>query len=467
MPNTVCKLPLFGGWRIPVFVLALGVCSGLSQYGSQHALAQGGFVLPPVPKSEHASHTGPTVIVARQFGFPAEIAVSTQNDKDWLNSVQVTSRTRAEIISAKVGWAYVLASGLDFHEAALATPNGGVSGGGSFWLDGQGAAPRTDAKDFVAFVEQVTFDDKTEYNADHAKIADFYSACCTPAGKAKAAADKDAAAKEQAARDATPGGSSGTGPKRADNLKPITFDVVSFRRADHGGSSKVDMPADGDFIAYHGQPINQLIVFAYGGLKKDYFTVSGEPAWATTDLYEFQAKVAHEDLATWKAMTLTDKRYMMRTLLEDVLKLKVHEDVTEHAVYNLVVAKGGPKLTEYQPGDALKTPWGATLTGKVLTWVDPFHLVCQDETMADLVNSISGANRAGRVVIDKTELKGTYNFSVPIPYAPLPAQLQQMGEDQGVPSIFDGLKQLGLQLVPGKGPIDGIVVDHMEKPAEN
>ena len=69
------------------------------------------------------------------------------------------------------------------------------------------------------------------------------------------------------------------------------------------------------------------------------------------------------------------------------------------------------------------------LTGKVLSWFDPFNLVCQDETMTDLAHSISGSQRAGRVVFDKTGLTGAYNFTVPIPYAPLPAQLQQIGED--------------------------------------
>ena len=84
--------------------------------------------------------------------------------------------------------------------------------------------------------------------------------------------------------------------------------------------------------------------------------------------------------------------------------------------------------------------------------------------MAELVNSLSGPNRAGRVVIDKTGLNGAYNFTVPIPYAPLPQQIQDMSD---APSTYEGLKQLGLQMVPGKGVIDEIVVDHVERPAEN
>jgi uncharacterized protein (TIGR03435 family) len=70
---------------------------------------------------------------------------------------------------------------------------------------------------------------------------------------------------------------------------------------------------------------------------------------------------------------------------------------------------------------------------------------------------------AGRVVINKTGLTGTYDFSLLIPRRMLPDQIKQAAEDAGVPTVFEGLKQLGLQLVPAKGPVQGIVVDHIER----
>jgi uncharacterized protein (TIGR03435 family) len=48
---------------------------------------------------------------------------------------------------------------------------------------------------------------------------------------------------------------------------------------------------------------------------------------------------------------------MLRTLLEDRFKLKVHRETKEESVYGLVVAKGGPKLKkaadagDAKPGD--------------------------------------------------------------------------------------------------------------------
>jgi uncharacterized protein (TIGR03435 family) len=310
-------------------------------------------------------------------------------------------------------------------------------------------------KDFIAFVEQVTLKDGTVVNADHDKIAATYKDISEgkSVARSKTVVDPNSTAAQRA----------GTGPQLTPGLKPISFDVVSFRRAEHPGPTRVDLPADGDFIAYHGVPIERLILFAHIA-RKGYVSVSGEPEWAKTDLYEFQAKVAPEDVAEWHQMTLTDKRAMVATLLADVLKLKVHQDTEPHPVYDLIVAKSGPKLTEYQPGDTVKAPGGRVLTGKVLAWFDPFTLVCQDTTMAELVNSLSGPERAGRIVIDKTELSGAYNFTVPIPYGPLPQQIMDMSD---APSVYEGLKALGLQMVPSKGIVDDIVVDHVERPPEN
>ena len=83
----------------------------------------------------------------------------------------------------------------------------------------------------------------------------------------------------------------------------IKFDVVSFKPYQPGGvsSPKIDLPLDGDYVAFHGVPMQKLLLFAYG--HSGYFVVSGEPEWVDSDRYDFQAKVAEQDVAAWKAMT--------------------------------------------------------------------------------------------------------------------------------------------------------------------
>jgi uncharacterized protein (TIGR03435 family) len=399
---------------------------------------------------------GPEIIDLPQPGFAAEITLAIHGTTDWLESVHVVSRSLQNIVSVRMGWAYVLPSGaLEFHQGEDQTVQGSAGTNNNFQLGSQGAQVRPDVRDFIAFVEQVTLKDGTVVNADHDKIAATYKDISEgkTVATAKAAVDPNSTAAQQR----------GLGPQVTPGLKPISFDVVSFRRTERVGSTRVDLPAEGDYIAYHGVPVERLILFAHIA-RKGYVSVANEPEWAKTDPYEFTAKVAPEDVAEWKQMTLTDKRAMVATMLADVLKLKVHQDTEPHPVYDLIVAKDGPKLTEYRPGDTVTAPGGQVLTGKVLSWFDPFTLVCQDTTMAELVNSLSGPNRAGRIVIDKTGLNGAYNFTVPIPYAPLPQQIQDMSD---APSTYEGLKQLGLQMVKGMGVTDTIIVDHVERPPEN
>jgi len=84
----------------------------------------------------------------------------------------------------------------------------------------------------------------------------------------------------------------------------------------------------------------------------------------------------------------------------------------------------------------------------------------------------------GRTIIDKTGLTGKYDFTLrwtpdqgagvpPVSPAGAPAGTAT-APDQSGPDIFTAVQeQLGLKLEPVKGPVDVIVIDHIEKPAEN
>jgi uncharacterized protein (TIGR03435 family) len=404
------------------------------------------------------------MIQAQQDGFPAEIRTITQGATNWIEQVTLISRTRAEIVSARVGWAYAMPAGLEFHQSdVLKVQPGLLAGGTSNPLQGLDVPARADAKDLVVFVAQVTFPDNSVYNYDQAKVAAFYKDCCTGAN-----AGRVPPVPQGRVQPGMPGGEIATGMIVTTELKPITFDVVSFRRTEKRGSGR-EFPLDGDFISYRGSPIEGLILFAHIG-PKVYTSIAsaGEPEWVRTELYDFTAKVAAEDVDEWKKMTLTNKRAMVGNLLADVLKLKVHQQTDPQPVYDLVVAKGGPKLMDYHAGDTVTVPGRKPIDGYVMARLNSqFYLNGQDATMADLVNNLSLPDRAGRVVIDKTGLTGTYDFVLAAPPLSLLPVLQQAVDDAGVPTLQEGLKQLGLELVPSKGPVEQIVIDHIERPDTN
>jgi uncharacterized protein (TIGR03435 family) len=86
----------------------------------------------------------------------------------------------------------------------------------------------------------------------------------------------------------------------------------------------------------------------------------------------------------------------------------------------------------------------------------------------------------GRTVLDKTALTGFYNvtlqWTADRAQAPAPNALDngQRGaespsaSDPSWPSIFTAIQeQLGLKLEEGKGPVEIIVIDHVERPSGN
>jgi uncharacterized protein (TIGR03435 family) len=158
------------------------------------------------------------------------------------------------------------------------------------------------------------------------------------------------------------------------------------------------------------------------------------------------AAVALEKLPTmerWKQSQL-----MLQALLADRFALKVHHETKDLPIYELTVAKGGCKMKQTAPdssgGNAVYS------SGKITA-----HSVSVESLAVNLSFTV------GRVIVNKTGLEGGYDLT--LEYAPDGADASDKR-----PSIFTALEeQLGLKLVPAKGPVDVIVVDHVERPSEN
>jgi uncharacterized protein (TIGR03435 family) len=245
----------------------------------------------------------------------------------------------------------------------------------------------------------------------------------------------------------------------------IHFDVVSFKRCppDKEGNGKVDQPLDGDYLAYHCEPLSRIVRFAYGGLVKINDFDGDYPEWVETDHYEFIAKVAPRDIPAWQKLSLTGRRLVMRTVLATSLKLKMSIIDTREPVYLLTVAKSGAKLKPYKEGDQTKIPDGRTQTGRTVNWVRDVAYF-QDTTMSQL-SELLGAH-FDRHVVDRTGLTAAYTFSMPVvqggdndpnAHYPTPDDL----------SPAEGLNALGLHLETAKEPVERLSIDHIERPEEN
>jgi uncharacterized protein (TIGR03435 family) len=230
-----------------------------------------------------------------------------------------------------------------------------------------------------------------------------------------------------------------------------------------------------------------LIQTAYN--MKD-FQVSGGPSWINSERFDIEAKVEDSVAEQLRKLPRTQQqvqtRLMIQSLLADRFKLKVTHQTKELPVYALLVAKGGPKLAEVPPPDpqASTVPLPATPgagpptpgPGGSFIWMGaPGQATIKGNAtpITNLVNLLSQQLR--RQILDQTGLKGTYTFTLQfVPETGLggeaiPVPLGGAGaSDTGGTSIFTAIQeQLGLKLDSTKGPVDVLVIDHIEEPSEN
>jgi uncharacterized protein (TIGR03435 family) len=226
----------------------------------------------------------------------------------------------------------------------------------------------------------------------------------------------------------------------------FAYEVVTIK-PDNSGNQFWNTTRDG--VSVSGMPPVGLIRWAYGLVSDDQLI--GLPGWARSEPFAIQAKMDAETVVALEKLPPKERwnqmQQMMQGLLAERFAMKVHHETRELPVYELTVAKGGSKMKESPAGAAGNAAFSS---GKISA-----HAI----SMANLVMNLAGT--VGRVVVDKTGLEGTYDFT--LEWAPDGAD----ASDQR-PSLFTAFEeQLGLKLVPAKGPVDVIAIDHMERPSEN
>ena len=124
-------------------------------------------------------------------------------------------------------------------------------------------------------------------------------------------------------------------------------------------SHNMSVDMDEDTFRAKNVSLEHLLVNAYGIREGLMF---GLPGWADSSRFDVTAKVANTDLKAFRSLSREQRQAMLAALLVDRFHLKIHTEIKTLPVYELVVAKGGPKLTAsvIPPPDA-KIPirWGS------------------------------------------------------------------------------------------------------------
>jgi uncharacterized protein (TIGR03435 family) len=248
----------------------------------------------------------------------------------------------------------------------------------------------------------------------------------------------------------------------------IEFDVVSVKpNTSENGRMRI-MNQPGMFIA-ENVSLKALMQQAYG-IREDL--ISGGPGWVGTSSFDFEGKISPADSDALKAMNSDQvkvvRQQMMQRALADRFKLKVRTETKTLPVYELVLAKGGPKLKETNPGgnypNGIKGPDGIARGG--VMQMQNGKLTGQGVPIANLTGNLS--RNLERTVIDKTGLTGKYDFTLTWKPDNGPGSQDTGASDSNAPDLFTAVtEQLGLKLVSTKGPVETLVIDNAEKPAEN
>jgi uncharacterized protein (TIGR03435 family) len=248
---------------------------------------------------------------------------------------------------------------------------------------------------------------------------------------------------------AVPVGSAQTDAKASSDeviVPGAKYDVATFRLYVPGSTTSYSPLPNGGFIA-KGTKLKDLICEAY---KKFDFQCLGGPGWLDSERYDVEAKpdstIADQlQNLSWKQRQPVQHR-MDQVLFANRLKLKVHFETKEMPIFALVIAKGGQKMTGAKNADTYTVG-----NGKMQAW---------GISMDVLAGQLS--QEMGHIVQDQTGLKGNYSFTLRY------SDDVNSSPDSSEPSIYTALQeQLGLKLEPAKGPVDVLVIDHVERPSEN
>lgn len=234
-----------------------------------------------------------------------------------------------------------------------------------------------------------------------------------------------------------------------------TAALPSFEAAEIHPSKPGNSPSGsilpGGQIHFQAYSLQQLITFAWG-LEPDMVT---GPAWINSNHFDVVAK-------TPQPVPIQTVRLMLKALLLDRFRLTAHLEDKQASVYALVMGKRDSKL---KPGDPSSSPECK------FQMIEGFRTyVCKNMTMQGLAERLRDVAPAylDRPVVDLTNLKGAYDFSLSWVGRAQATPSFQPGDANANspegPTIFQAVtQQLGLELAPRKQPQPFLVIDHADQ----
>ena len=225
-----------------------------------------------------------------------------------------------------------------------------------------------------------------------------------------------------------------------------TFDAVSIRANRSGSFSGGVGPTPGGGMRATNATLQGLILWAW---ELNGFELVGGPRWLAEDRFDIVATAA-------ESPDIQRTRAMARAMLEGRFRLMLEKQTRRLAVYALTLARAdgtlGPSLRPSN-ADCATDYCGSRISGGVVDSIG--------HSMADFAKT--HADRAGRIIVDRTGLSG--RFDVTLRFNPDPGGPRSTPD---FPAFFTAVEeQLGLKLTPQTADVEVVVVAGVQKPTEN
>ena len=266
------------------------------------------------------------------------------------------------------------------------------------------------------------------------------------------------------------------------------FEVASVKPSVPSGRGSCPGVLVGSRFSCTGATLEPLVRYAYG-VSADLF--KGLPG-LDRDRYDIEARAP-------QGVGNDQLKPMLQNLLVERFGLAVHWETREMPIYELVVAKGGPKLWTPEKPHADSdgaSPSAAGVAPRAVPNKDGLlefppgspallvtrangaqWLTARMKSIADLLTAMGPT--IGRPVVDKTGLTGAWDFNLRFSVPPVSNAGSAAFADQpsagldapadSAPNILGAFEtQLGLKLEPTKGLVKVLVVDRVNRvPTEN
>jgi len=289
-------------------------------------------------------------------------------------------------------------------------------------------------------------------------------------------------------------------PSQNEDASSATFDNVSITPSapaaptpTYAGAKThmVRMMFGSDSFFANNVTLRSIIEEAYDVQSNQ---IIGGPDWLNFSRFDIQARLHNSDSTRPPfPPDRTKVQKLLQTLLADRAKLTLHNEVRLLESYVLVVSEGGSKL---QPSQSLDSepvaplalgagdqvfmqrvkvgpdgqPEGTHLMRMQMGEAQAVGMDAQGVSISDFARQLS--RQLGVAVVDKTGLKGNYDFNLQwkrgASQSPNATEGQSFDDTQSASSLMTAMQdQLGLELEPQKVPTPVLIIDHIEKLTEN